>query len=172
MATVLWVCLRQDLLSKGGTPASCRRQVRAWLEQRLQLQSRWWQSWGNTNRVVSNRVVSKGPLYPSKTEIIISFVFLIRPRYMPLTVRRSHEWWLKRWPHAVETMAECAVDFRKFIVFLGRDPGTLKSDIVSKKHPQLICSDLRLSNWKFEDWNYGNRPWLKRFPTYLGISDP
>ena len=28
----------------------------------------------------------------------------------------------------------------------GRDPGTLKSDIVSKKHPQLICSDLRLSN--------------------------
>ena len=29
---------------------------------------------------------------------------------------------------------------------LGRDPGTLKSDIVSKKHPQLICSDLRLSN--------------------------
>ena len=39
------------------------------------------------------------------------------------------------------------VDFRNFIVFLlGRDPGTLKSDIVSKKHPQLICSDLRLSN--------------------------
>ena len=31
-------------------------------------------------------------------------------------------------------------------VCLGRDPGTLKSDIVSKKHPQLICSDLRLSN--------------------------
>ena len=29
---------------------------------------------------------------------------------------------------------------------LGRDPGTLKSDIVSKKHPRLICSDLRLSN--------------------------
>ena len=29
---------------------------------------------------------------------------------------------------------------------LGRDPGTLKSDIVSKKHPQSICSDLRLSN--------------------------
>ena len=24
-------------------------------------------TWGNTNRVVSNRVVSKGPLYPSKT---------------------------------------------------------------------------------------------------------
>ena len=44
-------------------------------------------------------------------------------------------------------------------VFWGRDPGTLKSDIVSKKHPQLICSDLRLSNWKFEDWNYGNRPY-------------
>ena len=32
------------------------------------------------------------------------------------------------------------------LCFLGRDPGTLKSDIVSKKHPQLICSDLRLSN--------------------------
>ena len=31
-------------------------------------------------------------------------------------------------------------------VFFGRDPGTFKSDIVSKKHPQLICSDLRLSN--------------------------
>ena len=28
-------------------------------------------TWGNTNRVVSNRVVSKGPLYPSKTEINI-----------------------------------------------------------------------------------------------------
>ena len=28
--------------------------------------------------------------------------------------------------------------------FLGRDPGTLKSDIVSKRDPQLICSDLRL----------------------------
>ena len=39
------------------------------------------------------------------------------------------------------------VDFRNFIVFFsGRDPGTLKSDIVSKKHPQLICSDLRLSD--------------------------
>ena len=31
-------------------------------------------------------------------------------------------------------------------VFWGRDPGTLKSDIVSKKHPQLICSEFRLSN--------------------------
>ena len=40
-----------------------------------------------------------------------------------------------------------AVDVRSFIVFFsGRDPGTLKSDIVSKKHPHLICSDLRLSN--------------------------
>ena len=45
-------------------------------------------------------------------------------------------------------------------VFLGRDAGTLKSDIVSKKqHPQSICPDLRLSNWKFEDWHYGNRPY-------------
>ena len=31
--------------------------------------------WGNTNRVVSNRVVSKGPLYPSKNKIIIFCVF-------------------------------------------------------------------------------------------------
>ena len=31
--------------------------------------------WGNTNRVASNRVVSKGPLNPSETKIIISFVF-------------------------------------------------------------------------------------------------
>ena len=31
--------------------------------------------WGNTNRVVSNRVVPKGPLYPSKTNIIIIVVF-------------------------------------------------------------------------------------------------
>ena len=53
------------------------------------------------------------------------------------------------------------VDFRHFIVFfLGRDPGTLKSDIESKKHPKLISSDLRLLNWKFEDWNYGNRPYV------------
>ena len=29
--------------------------------------------------------------------------------------------------------------------FLGRDSGTLKSDIVSKKHPRLNCSDSRLS---------------------------
>ena len=48
-------------------------------------------------------------------------------------------------------------------VFLGRDPGILKSDIVSKKHPQLICSDLRLSNWKFEDWNYGSRPYYNDY---------
>ena len=49
--------------------------------------------------------------------------------------------------------------FSKFnVCFCGLDPGTLKSDIVSKKHPQSICSDLRLSNWKFEDWNNGNRP--------------
>ena len=37
--------------------------------------------------------------------------------------------------------------FHKFhSVFLGRDPGTLKSDIVSNKYAQLICSDLRFSN--------------------------
>ena len=68
---------------------------------------------------------------------------------------------VEQWLFA-RALVECidiyhTVDFRNFIVFFGRDPGTLKSDIVSKKHPQLICSDLRLSNWKFEDWNYGNR---------------
>ena len=53
------------------------------------------------------------------------------------------------------------VGFRNFIVFLlGRDPGTLKSDIAFKKHPQLIGSDLGLSNWKFEDWTYANRPYV------------
>ena len=50
------------------------------------------------------------------------------------------------------TPEKCYGRFPKFHrVVLGRDPGTLKSDIVSKKHPQLICSDLRLSNCKFED---------------------
>ena len=59
----------------------------------------------------------------------------------------------------------CALQYGRFPKFhrvrLGRDPGTLKSDIVSKKHPQLICSDLRLSNWKFEGWNHGNRLCLR-----------
>ena len=31
--------------------------------------------WGNTNRVVSNRVVSKGPLYPSKTKTVTLLMF-------------------------------------------------------------------------------------------------
>ena len=31
--------------------------------------------WGNTNRVVSNRVVSKGPLYPSNTKTVASLMF-------------------------------------------------------------------------------------------------
>ena len=36
-------------------------------------------------------------------------------------------------------IARATVDFRNLIVFLlGRDPGILKSDIVSKKHPQLF----------------------------------
>ena len=34
---------------------------------------------------------------------------------------------------------------------------------VKKKHPQWICSDVRLSNWKFEDWNYGNRQYVKKY---------
>ena len=33
---------------------------------------------------------------------------------------------------------------------------------VKKQHPQLICSDLRLSNWKFEDWNYGKRRYVSK----------
>ena len=32
-------------------------------------------TWGNTNRVVSNRVVSKGPLYPSKIKLFLFCVF-------------------------------------------------------------------------------------------------
>ena len=55
-------------------------------------------------------------------------------------------------------------------VFGGRDSGTLKSDIVSNKHPQLVCSDLRLSNWKFEDWNYGNRPHRKATIATISIA--
>ena len=39
-------------------------------------------------------------------------------------------------PGTLPLMRGRRVDFRNFIVFLGRDPGTLKSDIVSKKHPQ------------------------------------
>ena len=35
--------------------------------------------WGNTNQVVSNRAVSKGPLHPSKTKIIVFFVFDMTP---------------------------------------------------------------------------------------------
>ena len=34
-----------------------------------------YKDWGSTNRVVSNRVGSKGPLYPSKAKIIILLVF-------------------------------------------------------------------------------------------------
>ena len=41
-------------------------------------------NWGNTNRVVSKRVVSEGPLYPSKTEIIIFVDFWYDSVYMPL----------------------------------------------------------------------------------------
>ena len=50
------------------------------------------------------------------------------------------------------------VDFRNFIVFLGPRPWHIEIRHRVNKHPQLICSDLRLSNWKLEDWNYGNRP--------------
>ena len=41
-------------------------------------------------------------------------------------------------------------DYGRFPKFhrgvLARDPGTSKSDIVSKEYSQLICSDLRFSN--------------------------
>ena len=74
---------------------------------------------------------------------------------------------------SISEISSCFIvyDFRDFR--FGRDPGTLKSDIVSTNHPQLICSDSRLSNWKFEDWNYGNRPYGATFsrgreiPTFL-----
>ena len=57
-----------------------------WCKPRQQERSRMFggSPRGNTNRVVSNRVVSKGPLYPSKTETIISFAFWYDPVYMPL----------------------------------------------------------------------------------------
>ena len=32
-------------------------------------------AWNNTNRVVSNRVVSKGPLYPSNTKTVTLLMF-------------------------------------------------------------------------------------------------
>ena len=45
------------------------------------------------------------------------------------------------------TLYSGTVGFRNLIVFfLGRDLGTLKSDIVPTKRSQLICSDLRFSN--------------------------
>ena len=69
---------------------------------------------------------------------------------------------LMRFWRSIQCMTQAqpvrTVDFRNFIVFFWAETlAHFKSDIVSKKHPQLICSDLRLSNWKFEDWNYGNR---------------
>ena len=52
--------------------------------------------------------------------------------------------WLTSWASLPD---DITVGFRNFIVFFwGRDLGTLKSDIVSNKHPQIICSDLRFSN--------------------------
>ena len=63
----------------------------------------------------------------------------------------------KRWSTPTTTCA--TVDFRNFIVFFGPRPWHIEIRHRVKKHPQLICSDLRLSNWVFEDWNYGNRPY-------------
>ena len=52
------------------------------------------------------------------------------------------------------------VDFRNFIVlFWAETLAHWNPTSCQQKHPQLICSDLRLSNWRFEDWNYGNRPY-------------
>ena len=55
----------------------------------------------------------------------------------------------------------CYGRIRKFHrVFVGPRPWHIEiRHRVKKTHPQLICSDLRLSNWNFEDWNYGNRPY-------------
>ena len=46
-------------------------------------------NWANTNRAVSNRVASKGPLYPSKTTIIIFCVVWYDPVYMPLNTAHA-----------------------------------------------------------------------------------
>ena len=58
-------------------------------------QPKLYYTWGNTNRVVSNRIVSKGPLYPSKTKhlfccflkLIIFLCFLIRPHLYASDIR-------------------------------------------------------------------------------------
>ena len=60
---------------------------------------------------------------------------------------------------SLKDVLQTAVDFRNFIVFFRAETlAHWNPTSCQKKHPQSICSDLRLSNWKFEDWNYGNRP--------------
>ena len=49
-------------------------------------------------------------------------------------------------------------------VFLGREPGTLKSDIVSNKTSTISLFGIETLKLKFRRLNYGNRPWL------LGVS--
>ena len=45
--------------------------------------------WNNTNLVVSNRVVSKGPLYPSKAKILIVVCWVTNPGTKPLPIHIS-----------------------------------------------------------------------------------
>ena len=60
---------------------------------------------------------------------------------------------------AATAAAAAAVDFRNFFVFFWAETlAHWNPTSCQKKHPQLVCSDLRLSDRKFEDWNYGNRP--------------
>ena len=99
------------------------------------------------------KISGKFPMHMRIPPLHIKITFESNPLKSRISVRRL----------AVRSRVERSIHvysrFPKFNrVILGRDPGTLKSDIVSNKHPQLICSDLRLSIWKFEDWNYGNRP--------------
>ena len=69
--------------------------------------------------------------------------------------------WLQ--PDFEELLRRCTIDFRNFIVFFWAETlAHWNPTSCQQTHPQLICSDLRLSNWKFEDWNYGNRPYRKR----------
>ena len=58
--------------------------------------------------------------------------------------------------------APLTVDFRNFNVFVWPRPWHIEIRHRVKKHLQSICSDLRLSNRKFEDSNYGNRPHAAR----------
>ena len=51
------------------------------------------------------------------------------------------------------TLLYSTVDFRNFIVFFwAENLAHWNPTSCQTKHPQLVCSELRLSNWNFEDW--------------------